>query len=107
MLLGIALLMLGGVICVANFYLSFPRYLLHRLSGGTREDYGWISGVPVFGSLFVAISLVWGWNSTAWFRAAFVLILIDTGGLHWFAGTMIWFGGAAIWAWLRSAKRPP
>ena len=70
------LLALGGLMCGLNFYLSFLRYPIHRLAGGTKDNYKWVSGAPVFGSVFVALSLV--------------VILIDTGGLHWFAAAMLY-----------------
>jgi hypothetical protein len=60
------------------------------MMGKKKEAFRWSSGIPVFGSLFVAISLI-GFRQPPWlFAAAVVLILIDTGGFHWFAGVMLW-----------------
>lgn len=84
------ILVLGGFICCLNFYLSFPRYLLHKYRGGKKEDNKWISGFPLVGSLLVALSLLASWQSTWILVVSVTLILIDTGGLHWFAGTMIY-----------------
>jgi hypothetical protein len=39
----------------------------------------------------VAISLLSFWQSPWLLTTAIGLILIDTGGLHWFAGTMLWY----------------
>ncbi len=85
-----ALLGLGGLTCCANFYCSFLRYPLHRLFGGTRENYHYVSGAPLFGSFFVALSLLKFWSDPTLLPTAIVLILIDTGGLHWFLGVMFW-----------------
>ena len=85
-----ALLVLGGLLCCINFYLSALRYPVHRMMGGKKEEYRWVSGIPVFGSLFVGISLFKLWKPPWLLALGVVLILIDTGGLHWFAGTMFY-----------------
>jgi hypothetical protein len=85
------LLGLGGFLCCANFYLSFLRYPCHRLRGGTKEDYKWVSGIPLFGSLFVAVALLKFWSVTPILIPSVLLIVIDTGGLHWFIGTVLFF----------------
>ncbi|MCD4726956.1 MAG: hypothetical protein K8R46_04810 [Pirellulales bacterium] len=87
----VGLFVLGGFICCVNFYLSFLRYPIHRLRGGTRESYKWVSGVPLFGSFFVALSLLKFWSQPYPCAIAIILILIDTGGLHWFLGVMFYF----------------
>jgi hypothetical protein len=75
---------LGGFVCILNFHLSFLRFFLHRMRGRGRDEYRWVSGFPLVGSLLVAVSLVGLWEEP-WLRiAAFGLILIDTGGPHWF-----------------------
>ncbi|MBN1590128.1 MAG: hypothetical protein JW888_11480 [Pirellulales bacterium] len=87
----IALLVIGGLLCCFNFYLSFVRYPVHQMMGGKKEDYQWVSGIPLLGSLLVAISLfrLWQWP---WFRTpAIILIVIDTGGLHWCAATLLYY----------------
>jgi len=81
----------GGLICATNFYCAFLRYPLHRLCGGTQESYHYESGIPVFGSFFVAISLVKFWSYPILLPIAIILILVDTGGLHWFLGVMFWY----------------
>ena len=80
----------GGWLCALNFYLSFLRYPVHRLRGLPKESYRWVSGIPLFGSAFVALSLLCLYSSSAVLLAGIVLIAIDTGGIHWFAGTMIY-----------------
>ena len=74
-----------------NLYLSFLRYPIHRLRGGTRENYKHVSGLPLFGSLFVALSLLKFYSHPILLAIAVILILIDTAGLHWFLGTMFYY----------------
>ena len=81
---------IGGCLCVLNFYLSFLRYPVHRLRGMPKESYRWVSGIPLFGSAFVALSLLHLLSSSPILAAGIVLIAIDTGGIHWFAGTMVY-----------------
>ena len=49
-----------------------------------------MSGFPLFGSLFVALSLFGLHDIAAMIPVAIVLMLIDTGGIHWFVGSMIY-----------------
>lgn len=81
---------LGGLLCLANFYLSFLRYPLHRFRGLPKESYHWVSGFPLVGSFFVALSLLVLHGLPGILFVAIVLISIDTGGIHWFFGTMIY-----------------
>jgi hypothetical protein len=83
-------LVLGAVLCLTNFYLSFLRYPVHRLRGLPRASYRWESGIPLFGSLLVALSLLGLHSLSGILPAAIVLMVIDTGGIHWFAGVMIY-----------------
>ena len=86
-MIALGLLILGGLICCLNFYLSFLRYPIHRIGGGKKHSYKWVSGFPLIGSLFVAISLFIYWQTTWIFVAAIILIAIDTGGIYWLLGT--------------------
>ncbi len=80
---------LGAWLSSLNFYLSFIRYPIHRFCGHPRESYKFVSGIPLIGSLFVALSFACSYHPT-WFNVLRIgLILIDTGGLHWFAFTML------------------
>ncbi|MBN2446756.1 MAG: hypothetical protein JXO22_08520 [Phycisphaerae bacterium] len=99
MLIGYILLALGGFLCLLNFYLSALRYPIHVLRGGTRESYRYVSGIPLFASLIVAISLPWGWGIMWWRAVGLILIAIDTGGLHMFIAIM-------TWQWFRARSRP-
>lgn len=87
-----ALLSLGGLVCLTNFWLSFVRYPIHRARGLAREQYRFVSGVPLLGSILVAL----GWaglheSASTWLDvAALALAGLDTGGLHWFLIVMAW-----------------
>jgi hypothetical protein len=81
---------LGGSLCVLNFYLSFVSYPVHRLRGRSKESYRWVSGIPLVGSILVVLSLLHLHSLTALFAIGVALIAIDTAGIHWFVGTMIY-----------------
>ncbi|MBA7534308.1 hypothetical protein ES705_26554 [subsurface metagenome] len=82
---------LGGFFCILNFYLSFLRYPLYRLSGGDKKEYKWVSGAPLLGSLFVGFSLLPHYDTKWMLILGSIFILIDTGGLHWFLATMFYY----------------
>ena len=70
------------------------RHTKHRAVGATHWQYTiyrWVSGIPICGSLFVAISLLKFWHPPWLLTLGVLLILIDTGGLHWLAGTMFYY----------------
>jgi hypothetical protein len=80
---------LGSFVCVANLYLSFIRYPLFCLTR-RRENFRWVSGLPIVGSLLVASSLVLLRLPRGAFVSAIVLAALDTGGIHWFIGSVAW-----------------
>ena len=88
---GIILLVLGATLTLTNAYLSFLRYPIHRARGGEPEAYRWVSGFPVFGSLFLWIS-IFLLPTTGLKWLAGLLSVFDTGGIHVFLGTMWWRG---------------
>ena len=86
---GFVVLAVGGFICGLNFYLSYIRYLLFRLAG-RRAEFRFISGVPIVGSLIVILSLV-GFHLPRWaWIVGIALAALDTGGIHWFVGSVAW-----------------
>jgi hypothetical protein len=82
--IGIVLLALGTLITSVNCYLSFLRYPVHLLRGGTQENYRWVSGLPVFGSLLLWISVPFLSALPGLMCFALLFSLLDTVGLHWF-----------------------
>jgi len=91
-------LLLGASVCLLNFYLSFLRYPLHRLQGRPRESFAGASGIPVLGSLFVGLSLLGLHHVPHMWPIAIALAALDTGGVHWFAGTM-------VYRWVRGKRQ--
>ena len=83
-------LVVGGVLCLLNFYLSWVRYPLHRLRRRSKESYHSASGAPLVGSLLVALSMLGLRSVTAVVPVAIALIVIDTGGIHWLLGGQIY-----------------
>ncbi|MDT8377139.1 MAG: hypothetical protein RQ867_10455 [Mariprofundaceae bacterium] len=73
-----------------NFYTSFIRYPLHMLRGHSKESFQWVSGVPLLGTLLVIISLLLLREHALFFWSGMVLLLIDTGGPLWFAGSLLY-----------------
>ena len=91
------LLVLGGFICVSWWLCPLLESAVHKLRGRKdeaadqrREGEGHVSPVPVMGSLFVAISLFYFWQTTWILVLSIILILTDIGGLHWFAVSMFY-----------------
>jgi hypothetical protein len=86
--LGWILFGLGAFLCLVNFYLSFLRRPLRRLRGLPDESDRWVSGFPLLGSLLVALSMIGLHEVPGMIPLAAASILIDTGGIHWFVGSL-------------------
>jgi hypothetical protein len=84
------LFFLGGIICLVNLYLSPGRYLIYRMSGKKQKKIQWVSGIPVFGSLFVAVSLIVLYGTTWVLISGILLIMSDSGGFHAFVGSLLY-----------------
>jgi len=85
------LFIIGSLICFLNFYLSFLDYPVQRLIHGKKKKFKSISGLPLVGSLFVAISLIFLYKSNLLLTVGLILIAIDTGGIHWFLGITLFY----------------
>lgn len=82
----------GGLLCLLNFHLSFLRYPLHRMRGGSPDAYRHVSGSPLVASGLTAVGwglAVSGRASPFWNGLAIVLIALDTGGIHWFVASQL------------------
>src|SRR5437016_13188472 len=78
---------LGGFVSILNFYLSFIRPLVCRLR---HRECRFISGFPLVGSVLLLVSFFCFPSGQALRWAALVVGLFDTGGIHWFCGTMLY-----------------
>lgn len=73
-----------------NFYWSFLRYPMHRMRGGTEENYRWISAAPLVGSFLIVLTLPF-LDTPAWLWWLGVSCAVaDTGGTHWLIAAMAW-----------------
>jgi len=87
-IVGWAFLGLGGFICVLNFFLSFLRHRLYRMRGREAE-YRCVSGFPFLGTCLVVYSLFFA--LPLWAKiTGIVVALLDTGGPHWFASSLVY-----------------
>ncbi len=70
----------GALVCALNIYLSLLRYPLHRLKGGTKQSYKYVSGFPLVG--FYVLALLHPLHDQP-IAIAFVIILalLDPGGI--------------------------
>lgn len=84
------ILAVGILATCLNIYLSFFRYAIYKLKGGDKENYKWVSGVPLIGSLFIWICtpLLMPYPILLW--SALTLTIFDTGGIHWFIVSILW-----------------
>lgn len=87
------LLAFGCFLSLVNFYLSFLRYPVHRLRGRAPDDYRWMSGYPLVGSLVVFVCLPFVFHIPWLFWLGVICAALDTGGLHWF---LVGFGVMAV-----------
>ena len=49
-------LSLGALIACVNFYLSFLRYPIYRLLGRSQDQYRFVSGYPIAGTVLVVLA---------------------------------------------------
>jgi hypothetical protein len=90
LILGLLFLALGTLLVWVNVYTSFVRYPLHRLRGGTREDFRWVSGVPLVGIFVLMLAVIcFGRQYLALTWTAIVIAALDTSGPHWLAGFLL------------------
>ncbi len=92
----IILFAFGVFISLLNFYLSFIRYPLHILRGGTRDSFQWVSGFPLVGTVLIVLALLLdGLDRPLLIYIGLFALLTDTGGIPWMIGqlTYSWIVG--------------
>jgi hypothetical protein len=80
---------LGVFFCLMNFYLSFLRVPLLKGKGVPPDRIRHVSGAPMLGTVFVLLGTAALSDVPGIVPIGVVLILLDTGGPHWFVGTML------------------
>ncbi|MFC1542880.1 hypothetical protein ACFL4M_03220 [Pseudomonadota bacterium] len=80
----------GALFCGLNFYISFLRYPVHKLLGRSEDSFQWVSGVPLLGTLLVFVAFILLSENPLFFWSSILLVLIDTGGPLWFAGSVLY-----------------
>ena len=82
---------LGVLITVLNIDLGFLRERRHKRRGVSDEDYRNVSGIPLFGSVFlyIAAGLLY-WDYPLFARAAIFTSLFDPWGIPWAIVISIW-----------------
>jgi hypothetical protein len=83
----IIMLVVGSMIATVNFWLSFIRPLSRRISNSSVKS---VSGIPLFGSLLLWAAAWMFYPSSDLTCWALSISLIDTGGPHWFLGTLLY-----------------
>ncbi len=107
---GTILLLLACAIAALNFYIVVLRYPLHRLRGGNRENYQFVSFVPALGNLCILLALILSPSYPAvaapWLQTLIlVAFFCDLGGIPWAIIFMLIAGlQAGINRWLQPRK---
>jgi len=87
-IVGYGIFVLGAIVSVVNYYISYLRYPVHRMLGNSKDSYKHVSGVPLFGGLVLIGA--WLLPQNFWLSlATALLMLLDTGSISWFV-VMAW-----------------
>jgi hypothetical protein len=89
-IIGWILFCFGGFVCASNFYFSFLRYPILRLTGRNKEEIENESGIPLVASPIMLVGAILIRDVPYVQISAVFLFLIDTGGLHWFFFTVLY-----------------
>ena len=81
--LSLGFAVLGLLIGILNAHLSFFRPWLYRLRQGSMEGYRFVSGLPLIGTLFVAVAGVFGFGAVPTAVVGLIALTLDTCGLPW------------------------
>jgi len=92
--IGAMLFGFAALIAVTNFHLSFVRPLYFRWK---KKEYKFISGLPAIGTIALIFSGFLLPPNLYLACSALLLVVLDTGGLPWFAVIMLveWLRGRA------------
>ena len=88
-IVAVAIGCLALMISILNFWLSFLRPLLWERKHRGTKDYRYVSGLPAIGTILAVVTVLVGFGHPTPAIIAFVVLLIDSGGLPWFV----------VWTW--------
>jgi len=78
-----------------NLYSSFVRPAIFRLRHGSIERYRHVSGIPIVGTLLVAVGGLSGFGGVVPALVGIAAMLLDTGGSFWFL--LATWGDSSFW----------
>lgn len=81
---GLGLAVAGLLFGILNSYLSFVRPWLYHWRRGSMDGHRFVSGLPLFGTLFVVFGGVVGFGELPTALIGLATLVLDTGGLPWF-----------------------
>ena len=74
----------ASVIVAVNLYTSLLGPYLFRLRHGSMENYRFVSGIPMIGTLLIVLSAVIGFGVIGSALIGIILFTVDSGGSGWF-----------------------
>jgi hypothetical protein len=89
LVVGLILFALGAYVSLFNFYAGVLRYPIHRLRGGTRENFPNVSFIPIIGILLLLFAAAALKDHRALMWTALTIAALDTSGPHWLITALI------------------
>ncbi len=86
---GWELLLPAGVFSLLNFYLSFVRPIAYRLRHHDMSEYKFVSGIPLFGPICLAIALLLCFGAVGTSTVGLAFCFVDTLGPIWLAVALL------------------
>jgi hypothetical protein len=90
-----------GFACVALIFAIFNAYLyrvrpwLYHFRRGSMDGYRFVSGLPLFGTVFVVVAGLKGFGDPRAAVIGLIALTVDTAGLPWFL--MMTWGDTSLW----------
>jgi hypothetical protein len=81
---GIGFMIPAAFFAVFNFHLSFIRPHLFRFRHGSMDGYRFVSGIPVVGSILIALGSLFSFGAIGSALIGCASFCLDTGGSGWF-----------------------
>jgi len=81
---GIGCMVAAFAVALINFYLSFVRPLFFRFRNGSMNNFRFISGIPIVGTILIVLGALFGFGSVGVGAIGLLPVALDTGGSGWF-----------------------